>query len=182
MANDRADSGTVPRGQVISLTQRSARRREYDIRAGERALGWLQWRRGRRSTAQAEGQGIGLIELTTRRRQVTVAGRGGAETVATVDRQRGGSIIHATGGRALRWDKTARGNHWAIREQGEALLSVTASQGPLRSSVRIVVERTMPEETAMLLCLIGGYLALSELQSAVDASAAIGGIVTAAAG
>jgi hypothetical protein len=40
----------------------------------------------------------------------------------------------------------------------------------------------MPQETAILLCLISGYLALSELQSQVDASAAIGGIVAAAAG
>ena len=132
--------------------------------------------------AQAEGQGIGVMELTTRRRRVMVAGRGGAETLVTVDRRRGGSIIHAIEGHALRWEKTARRNRWAIRERGEALLSVTASQGLLRSSVRMVVERTMPEETAMLLCLIGGYLALSELQSAVDASAAIGGIVAAAAG
>jgi hypothetical protein len=40
----------------------------------------------------------------------------------------------------------------------------------------------MPEETAILLSLIGGYLALSELQSMVDGSAAIGVIVAAAAG
>jgi hypothetical protein len=111
-----------------------------------------------------------------------VAGRGGAEPLATVDRQRGGTVIHAIEGHVLRWEKTARGNRWALRERGEAVLSVTASQGLLRSSVRIVVERTMPEETAILLSLIGGYLALSELQSMVDGSAAIGGIVAAAAG
>ena len=46
--------GTVEGGQVISLTQRSARRREYDMRAGECALGWLRWQPGRRSFAQAE--------------------------------------------------------------------------------------------------------------------------------
>jgi hypothetical protein len=182
MANNGAESGTVQRGQVIGLTQRCTRRREYGIRAGDRALGWLQWRQGRRSIAQAEGRGIGLIELTTSRRRVTVAGLSDAETLATVDRQRGGSIIHVIDGHALRWEKTARGNRWAIVEQGDALLSVIASQGLLRSSVRIVAERTMPEETAVLLCLIGGYLALSELQSMVDTSAAIGGIVAAAGG
>ena len=46
--------GTVGPGQVISLTQRSARRREYHMRAGECALGWLRWQPGRRSFAQAE--------------------------------------------------------------------------------------------------------------------------------
>lgn len=50
------------------------------------------------------------------------------------------------------------GNRWAIREQGDVLLSVTASQGMLRSSAHLVVERTMPEEAAVLLCLIAGYL------------------------
>jgi len=47
--------GTAGPGQVISLTRRSARRREYDMGAGERALGWLGWQPGRRSAAQAEG-------------------------------------------------------------------------------------------------------------------------------
>ena len=169
------------RGQVISLTQRAAWRREYDLRAGERALGWLRWRPGRRSAAQAEGQGIGLMVLTTRRRRVTVAGQGGAEPLATVDHARGGSVIHAIEGHPLRWEKTARGNRWAIREQGEALFSVSASQGLLRSSVRIVVERTMPEETAVLLCLVGGYLALSQLRSTADTTAAIAAVTASGA-
>ena len=69
--------GTVGPGQVISLTRRSAWRREYDMRAGERAQGWLRWQPGRRSFAQAEGRGLGPIDLATRRRRV-VAGRAGA--------------------------------------------------------------------------------------------------------
>src|SRR5262249_44670413 len=137
---------TAERGQVISLTQRSARCREYELRAGDRALGWLRWRMGRRSAAQAEGQGIGLRELTTRRRRTIVTGQD-TQTLATVDHQRGGWIIHAIEAHPLRWEKTARGNRWAITEQNETLLSVAASQGLLRSSVRISVERAMPEET-----------------------------------
>ena len=165
--------GTVERGQVISLTRRSAWRREYEMRAGERDLGWLRWRPGRRSFAQAEGQGIGPIELATRRRRVVVAGAGGAETLATVDRQRGGPVIHAARGHTLRWDKTARANHWAMRDQDGTVLTVAAVQGLLRSSVQISAERTMPEPTAVLLGLIGGYLALSELQYKTDLAAAI---------
>jgi hypothetical protein len=164
--------GTVEGGQVISLTRRSAWRREYEMRAGERALGWLRWRPGRRSFAQAEGPGIGPIELATRRRRVVVAGAGGAEPVATVDRQRDVSIIHAVESQALRWEKTARGNHWAMRDQDGTLLVFAAFQGLLRSSVHISVERTMPEQAVVLLCLIGGYLALSELQYKADLAAA----------
>src|SRR5215471_21601144 len=109
--------GTVGPGQVISLTWYSAWRREYEMRSGEGALGWLRWRPGRRCFAQAEGGGIGLIELDTRRRRVVVGRAGGAEPLATVDRGRGGSVIHATGGHALRWEKTARANHWAMRDK-----------------------------------------------------------------
>jgi len=164
--------GTVEGGQVIILTRRSAWRREYEMRTGERALGWLRWRPGRRSFAQAEGPGIGPIELATRRRRVVVAGAGGAEPLATVDRKRDGSIIHAVESHAVRWEKTARGNHWAMRDQDGTMLAFAAFQGLLRSSVQISVERTMPEQTVVLLCLIGGYLALSELQYKADLAAA----------
>jgi len=165
--------GTAGPGQVISLTRRSAWRREYDVRAGDRALGWLRWQPGRRCFAQAEGQGIGLIDLATRRRRVVVAAAaGGAEPLATVERGRGGSVIHTIEGHALRWEKTTRRNHWAMRDQDGTVLAFAASQGLLRSSVQISVERTMPEQAAVLLCLIGGYLALSELQHKADLAAA----------
>lgn len=164
--------GTVRPGQVISLTRRSAWRRDYEMRAGERALGWLRWQPGRRSFAQAEGRGIGLIDVATRRRGVVAAAAGSAATLATVDRGRGGSVIHTIEGHALRWEKTARRNHWAIREQDRTMLVIAASQGLRRSCVHISVEQTMPEQTAVLLCLIGGYLALSELQHKADLAAA----------
>jgi len=163
---------TVGPGQVISLTRRSAWRRDYDMRTGERALGWLRWQPGRRCFAQAEGRGIGLIDVATRRRRVIAARAGAAEPLATVDRGRGGSVIHTAGGHALRWEKTARGNHWAMRDQDGTVLVIAASQGLLRSSVHISAERAMPEQAAVLLCLIGGYLALSELQHKADLAAA----------
>jgi hypothetical protein len=123
------------------------------------------------------------MELTTRRRRVVVVGGDdGAVTLATVDLQPAGSVIHAVEGHPLRWERTGTRSRWAILGQGEALFSVSASQGLLRSSVRISVERTMPEETAVLLCLIAGYLALGELQSVVDGGAAVGGIAATGAG
>jgi hypothetical protein len=182
MAGNAAGSGTIKSGQLISLTQPSMRRRQYEMRAGERALGWLRLRPGRCSRAEAEGRGIGPMELTARRRHVLAAGPGGAETLATVDRRRGGAVIHASDGHALRWEKRAPGNRWAIYDRGERLLSVIAFQGLLRPSVRILVERPMPERTAILLCLLAGYLALSELHIMSDASAAIAGMVAAAHG
>ena len=163
---------TVGPGQVIRLARRSAWRRDYDMRSGQDALGWLRWQPGRRCFAQAEGRGIGLIELATRRRRVVAGRAGAAEPLATVERGRGGSVIHTVEGRALRWEKTARGNHWAMRDQDGTVLGIAAFQGLLRSSAQISVERAMPERTAVLLCLIGGYLALSELQHKADLAAA----------
>jgi len=126
--------GTAGPGQVITLARRSAWRRDYEMRAGERALGWLRWRPGRRCFAQAEGRGIGLIEPATRRRRVVVARAGAAEPLATVDRGRGGSLIHVIEGRAVRWEKTARANRRAMRDQDGTLLVIAAAQGALRAS------------------------------------------------
>ena len=89
--------GTAGPGQVITLARRSAWRRDYEMRAGERALGWLRWRPGRRSAAQAEGP--------------------------TIE------------GRALRWEKTARTNHRAMRDQDGTLLVIAAAQGEHRLGV-----------------------------------------------
>ena len=88
--------GTAGPGQVITLARRSAWRREYEMRSGRGALGWLRWRPGRRSAAQAEGP--------------------------TIE------------GRALRWEKTARTNHRAMRDQNGTLLVIAAAQGALRAS------------------------------------------------
>jgi energy-coupling factor transporter ATP-binding protein EcfA2 len=87
----------------------------------------------RRSFAQAEGRGIGLIDPATWRRRVTVARAGGAEQLATLDGGRGGSAIHTSEGRAHRWEKTAQGNHWTIRDQHVTLLVISATATPVRS-------------------------------------------------
>ena len=97
---------------------------------------------------------------------------GGAEVLATADRERSGSVIHTVEGHVVRLEKTARWNHWAMRDQDGTLLVIAAFQGLLRSSVHIRAERTMPEQTAALFCLIGGYLALSELQYKADLAGA----------
>jgi len=60
-----------------------------------------------------------------------------------------------------------------MRDQDATVLVISASRGLLRSSAHISVEQTMPEHTAVLLCLIGSYLALSELQYKADLAAAI---------
>ena len=126
--------GTAGPGQVITLARRSAWPREYDMRSGERALGRLRWRPGRRCFAQTEGRGIGLIDLATRRRRVVAARAGGTEPLATVDRGRGGSVIPTIEGRALRWEKTARTNHRAICDKDGTLPDIAAAQGALRAS------------------------------------------------
>jgi hypothetical protein len=69
-----------------------------------------------------------------------------------------------------------------MREPAGTVLSIAASQGLLRSSVQISVKRTMPEQTAVLLCLIGGYLALSELRYKADLAAAAAATAVASGG
>ena len=133
-ATNNPAGGTVGPGQVITLARRSAWPREYDMRSGERALGRLRWRPGRRCFAQAEGRRIGLIEPATRRRRAAAARAGSGETLAAADRGRGGSLIHVIEGRALRWEKTARTNHRAMRDQDRTLLVIAAAPGALRAS------------------------------------------------
>jgi len=59
------------------------------------------------------------------------------------------------------------------------LLDFTAHQRLIRSSVRITARQELPEPEGLLLCLIGGFLALRNLQAEADGSAAAGGIVAA---
>jgi hypothetical protein len=59
---------------------------------------------------------------------------------------------------------------------------VTAAHRLLEASVLITAQRSLPEPTAVLLSLLGGFLALRSLQEEVDASGAIGGIVASGAG
>ena len=121
---------------------------------------------------QAAAAAVARAGRSPARTVVSATGGTAAEPLATVERGRGGPVIHAAEGHALRWEKTARRNHWAIRDQDGTMLVIAAFQGLLRSSVHISVQRTMPEQTAVLLCLIGGYLALSELQYKADLAAA----------
>jgi hypothetical protein len=66
---------------------------------------------------------------------------------------------------------------------GEAeLLRFTGAQGLLRSSVRITAHQDLPGPAGMVLCVIGGFLALRELQAEVDGSASVAGIVATGAG
>ena len=61
-------------------------------------------------------------------------------------------------------------------------MGFTAAQGFLTSWVQITIQQDLPEQAAVLLSVIGGFLVLRELQAEVDGAAAIGGIVAAGAG
>jgi hypothetical protein len=178
------DDSTVRRGEALTLTQQSARRRAYELRRGDQVVGWLQFPPGRRSVALAEGGGSDSVVLTASSGRVEV--RGGpdaAATIATVERApRGAAVIRTVQGPALEWRRTSRWHRWAIDDGKATLLRFAAVQGLLRSSVRIRVQQVIPEQTAVLLCLIGGFLALGSLQTETDAGAAVGGIVAAGAG
>lgn len=79
--------GAVRGGEVLALVQRSVRRRDYELRRGDREVGWLRFPSGRRSTEQADGDQTGLLALTASRGDVEVRSRkAGGTTVATVER------------------------------------------------------------------------------------------------
>jgi hypothetical protein len=85
-------------------------------------------------------------------------------------------------GPAYGWRRSGRWQRWAIGAGEVDLLRVTAAQGLLKSWVQVTVQQDLPAQAAVLLSVIGGFLALRELQAEVDASAAVGGIVAAGAG
>lgn len=180
---DEPMEGTVRRGEVLTLVQRSARRRHYGLRRGDQDLGRLQFAPGRRSVAQAETDQTGALVLTAGLGRVEVRHRAGGAMVATVEgSSRGTMVIRTAQGPAYGWRRSGRGHRWTIGVGQADLLRLTAAQGFLKSWVQISVQQDLPGEAAVLLSVIGGFLALRELQAEVDASAAVGGIVAAGAG
>jgi hypothetical protein len=180
---DEPMEGTVRRGEVLTLVQRSARRRHYGLRRGDQDLGRLQFAPGRRSVAQAETDQTGALVLTAGLGRVEVRHRAGGAMVATVEGgSRGTMVIRTAQGPAYGWRRSGRGHRWTIGVGQADLLRLTAAQGFLKSWVQISVQQDLPGEAAVLLSVIGGFLALCELQAEVDASAAVGGIVAAGAG
>jgi hypothetical protein len=180
---DEPMEGAVRRGEVLTLVHRSVRRRGYGLRWGDRDLGRLRFAPGRRSMAQAETDQTGALVLTAGRGGVEVRRRDGGALVATVEGgRRGAMVIRIAQEPPYGWRRSGRWHRWTIGVGQADLLGVTAAQGFLRSWVQITVQQDLPEPTAVLLSVIGGFLALRELQAEIDASAAVGGIVAAGAG
>jgi hypothetical protein len=94
-------------------------------------------------------------------------------------RRRGAAVIRTTQWPLSSWRRSGRWHRWTIATGEADLLHVTAAQGFVRSWARITAQRDLPEQAAVLLDVIGGFLALRELQAEVDASAAGGGFVAA---
>jgi hypothetical protein len=175
--------GTIRRGEVLTLQQRSLRRRDYGLWLGDRDLGRLRFAPGRRSLAQAETDQTGALVLTAGRAGVEVRHRDGGAAVAIVERgRRGTMVIRTAQGPAYGWRRSGRWHRWTIGVGEADLLGFAAAQGFLKSWVQITAQQDLPEPVAVLLSVIGGFLALRELQVEVDASAAVGGIVAAGTG
>ena len=179
MGVDEPREGTVRRGEVLTLVQRSLRRRDYQLLRADQDLGGLRFAPGRRSVAQATTGQTGPLVLTAGPGGVEVRRHDGA-TVATVERaRRGAAVIRAAQGPPSSWRRSGRWHRWTIATGEADLLHVTAAQGFVRSWARITAQRDLPEQAAVLLGVIGGFLALRELQAEVDASPAVGGFVAA---
>jgi hypothetical protein len=180
---DKPMDGAIRRGEVLTLVQRSVRRRDYQLRQGDQDLGRLRFTPGRRSLAQADTDLTGPLVLTAGRDGVEVRPRHGGATVATVEGgRRRTMVIRTPDGPALGWRRSGRWQRWTMLAGEADLLHFSAAQGFLESWVQITVQQDLPEPAAVLLSVIGGFLALRELQAEVDASAAVGGIVAASAG
>ena len=180
---DEPMEGAVRRGEVLTLVQRSVRRRHYGLRRGDQDLGRLQFASGRRLVAQAETDQTGALVLTAGLGGVEVRRRDGGAMVATVEGgRRGTMVIRTAQGPAYGWRRSGRWYRWTIGVGQADLLRFTAAQGFLKSWVQISVQQDLPGQAAVLLSVIGGFLALRELQAEIDASAAVGGIVAAGAG
>jgi hypothetical protein len=170
---------------VLVLTQLSARCRDYELRRGEQVIGSLRFPPARRSVALAEAGATGSFTLTGSRGRVEArGGPGGAGAGATVERGRGGTaVIRLLGGHALRWRRAGWRNRWVIDDGAGGLLQFAAKHRLLGSSVHITAQRALPEPTAVLLCLVGGFLCLERMHAEIDgAAAAVGGIVASGAG
>jgi hypothetical protein len=179
---DEPMDGTVRRGELLTLQQRSVRRRDYQLRRGDRDLGRLRFAPGRRAVARAETDQTGALVLTAVRGGVEVRRRDGGATVATVEAGRRGTMVIRTLPRPYGWRRSGRWNGWTIGAGEADLLRFTAAQG-FRSWVQITVQQDLPERAAVLLGIIGGFLALRQLQAEVDGTAAaVAEIVAAGAG
>jgi hypothetical protein len=131
----------------------------------------------------AEADQTGALVLTAGLGGVEVRHRAGRAMVATVEgRRRGMMVIRTAQGPAYGWRRSGRGRRWTIGVGQADLLRFTAAQGFLKSWVQISVQQDLPGQAAVLLSVIGGFLALRELQAEIDASAAVCGIVAAGAG
>jgi hypothetical protein len=181
---DEPMESAVRRGEVLTLVQRSVRRRHYALQRGDQELGRLRFAPGRRSVAQAETDQTGALALTAGRAGVVVRNHDGGAAVAIVEGGRRGTMaIRTAQGPAYGWRRSGRWQRrWTIGVGQVDLLGFTAAQGFLKSWVQITVQQDLPEQAAVLLSVIGGYLALRELQAEVDGSTAVGGIVAAGAG
>jgi len=179
---DEPMEGAVRRGEVLTLVQRSVRRRHYGLQRGDQALGRLQFAPGRRSVAEAETDQTGALVLTAGLGGVEVRRAGGAMVATVEGSHRGMMVIRTAQGPAYGWRRSGSWHRWTIGVGQADLLRFPAAQGFLKSWVQISVQQDLPGQAAVLLSVIGGFLALRELQAEIDASAAVGGIVAAGAG
>ena len=116
---DQSMQGAVRRGGVLSLVQRSVRRRDYGLRRGDRDLGRLRFAPGRRSLAQAETDQTGALVLTAGRGRIEVRRRDGGAPVATVE----------GGRRPVMAIRTAQGPVYGWRRSGRVFLAFGATWG-----------------------------------------------------
>jgi translation initiation factor IF-1 len=118
------------------------------------------------------------MRLEARRRRAVVRSEGREHDVAVVewDQARSARITLSTGEEFL-LQGAGRRHRWEIRRGDNVLIDVTAFQAFVKASVEFRTNAAVPEETGLLLCVIGGFTALRDLRTQVDAGASVGAIV-----
>ena len=169
--DDSIDAGIAPpeparrpidgTGRDLTWTQPDARRRGYELRAGEEVIATLGFERGGSAVAETT-EGRWRFEQTGRLgRWVTVrVADTGAEVATFVPGWTGAGVLEVAGGSRFAWGPANLWRScWVWRGEGEEpMLSVGSRHGPTKLDGRCTVEpagRDRPE--LALLAMLGWY-------------------------
>ncbi len=164
---------SAARERPLVFRQSSAMSRQYELFAGERSLGALQW--PKMCSSLAEGR-IGSSTWTFKRTGVwrpvvtiRTPESGDGDIARFAIGWRGGDL-HLPGGRTLRWEPlTFWGAKWAFTDpaRGEQVLAFEVGHGFFKMSIEVQIDGAGPSVPATelpLLTLLGGYLLVMAAQ------------------
>lgn len=172
---------SAAQAQSLVFKQSSAMSRQYDLFAGDRVIGSLQW--PKMCGSLAEGR-IGSSAWTFKRTglwhpavTIRTPESGESDVARFAIGWRGGDLTLA-GGRTLRWEPlTFWGGKWAFTDvaRREQVLAFEVGHGFFKMSIALHVENAAVSEAELpLLTMLGGYLLVMAAQ---EESAAVTAVI-----